>query len=501
VRILGYAGVLSYTPLTGCAPLTVNFKANNVDGVAGFIYDFGDGTTASSTGPVITHVYTKPGPHVPKVTLTDNLGCYVTSPGIDTIKVDGVYSGFTFSPFPACDRGAIQFMDTSHGAYSALNPPAWRFHDATTSSLASPSKTYAGPGTYAVTLYSSTVTGCKDTMKGKVTFHPLPIINAGKDTTICLSDSALLEPSGGVSYTWLPAATLSCSGCTTPYAFPAQQTRYLVIGTDENGCTNKDSVTVSIRTKVTATVSPGTEICSGKRTDLLATGGGTYEWSPPTGLNDPYIGNPIASPMVNTKYMVITRLASCTPDTDYVDIIVHPTPVVDAGKDQTMIAGNAVQLKAVGSDFITTWTWTPEDGLTCTDCSAPEAAPKRSTTYVITASTEFNCSAVDSVRVTVLCDNGQVYIPNTFTPEGNGVNDVFYPRGRGLQIINRFRIYNRWGEVVFERNNMQVDDRQQGWDGKKDGRLLSPDVYVYTVEAICDNGEPIRWQGDVMLLR
>jgi gliding motility-associated-like protein len=501
VRILGYAGVLSYTPLTGCAPLTVNFKANNVDGVAGFIYDFGDGTTAASTATTISHIYTQPGPHLPKVTLTDNLGCFVTSAGIDTIKVDGVYSGFTFSPFPACDRGTIQFIDTSRGAYSALNPPSWRFHDGSGSSQASPSKTYPGPGTYAVTLYSSTATGCKDTLKDKVVFHPLPIIRAGKDTAICLGDSALLEPTGGMSYTWSPTGSLSCVGCTTPYAFPTAQTQYTVTGTDEHGCTNQDSITVHIRTKVIATASPGTEICSGKRTDLLVTGGGTYEWSPPTGLTDPYIGNPIASPLATTRYMVITRLASCVPDTDYVEIVVHPTPVVDAGKDQTMIAGNAVQLKAVGSDFITVWEWTPGEGLSCIDCTSPEAAPKRSTTYVITVSTEFNCRAEDSVRVTVLCDNGQVYIPNTFTPEGNGVNDVFYPRGRGLQIINRFRIYNRWGEVVFERNNMQVDDRQQGWDGRKDGRLLSPDIYVYTVEAICDNGEPIRWQGDVMLLR
>jgi gliding motility-associated-like protein len=258
---------------------------------------------------------------------------------------------------------------------------------------------------------------------------------------------------------------------------------------------------VRIRTKTTATVSPDTEICSGDKLELSASGGGTYEWSPATGLSNPNIANPVASPTTTQYYTLITRLAACIPDTDYVNIIVHPTPVVDAGKDQTMIAGNFVQLKAIGSGFINIWEWTPGEGLSCIDCPAPEAQPRQSTTYVITASTEFNCQAVDSVRVTVLCDNSQVFIPNTFTPEGNGVNDVFYPRGRGLRIINHFRIYDRWGEIVFERSNMAVDDKQQGWDGKKNGRALSPDIYVYTVDAICDTGEPIKWQGDVMLLR
>ena len=500
-RVMGYAGVLSYSPLTGCAPLTVNFVANNVDGVAGFIFDFGDGSTAASTTPRMSHVYTKPGPHIPKITLTDNLGCSVTSMGTETIKVDGVHSGFTFSPFPACDNGTINFIDTSRGAYSALNAPTWRFHDGSVSTLLSPSRTYPSPGTYPVTLYSSTVSGCKDTLYSSVTFHPLPRIDAGPDTLVCLTDSATLQPSGGVSYVWAASPTLSCTGCTNPQAFPKVQTRYVVVGTDVHGCKNKDSVTVRLRTKTTATVSPGAEICSGESLALSASGGGTYEWSPPTGLSDPNIANPVANPGTTQNYTVITRLASCIPDTDYVEIIVHPTPTVDAGKDQTMIAGNPVQLRAIGSSFITIWNWSPPDGLSCDNCGAPEAAPKRTTTYTVRASTDFGCEATDSVRVTVLCDNNQVYIPNTFTPEGNGVNDVFYPRGRGLQVINRFRIYDRWGEVVFERTNMAVDDRTQGWDGKKGGRLLSPDVYVYTVEALCDTGEPIKWKGDVMLLR
>jgi gliding motility-associated-like protein len=500
-RVLGYKGVLSYSPLKGCAPLTVQFQANNVPGVVGFIYDFGDGTNQPSTATTITHVYTQAGPHVPRVTMTDNLGCSTVSVGLDTIKVDGVIAGFTFTPFPACDKGTIQFIDTSKGSYSTLNPVVWQFHDGTVTTQKNPSKTYPGPGRYPVIQYGSTTTGCKDTFRRDVVFHPLPSIFAGLDTTICVTDSAIMKPRGGISYLWSPGASLSCTNCTNPYAFPTVQTTYTVIGTDTNGCTNKDTVTVNVKYKTVTDVKGGGEICSGDTVQFFAGGASVYQWTPPYGLSDPHSAEPFAYPMVDQHYTLISRLAGCIPDTDYVNLTVHPTPTVEAGASQTMIAGNTVHLEAVTTGIITKYLWTPTEGIWDPLSPSTDAAPKRTTIYKITVTTEFGCTATDTVRVVVLCDNSQVYLPNTFTPDGNGVNDVFYPRGRGIANIDHFRIYDRWGEVVFERNNIAVDDKNNGWDGKKGGRALSPDIFVYTVEATCDTGEPIKWQGDVMLLR
>ncbi len=502
-QVLGYAGVLSYGPLSGCAPFTVTFNAKNVASVPGFIYNFGDGTTSATTASIITHTYTTPGPHLPVLTMTDNLGCSAMSVGIDTVRVDGVFAGFTFSPFPACDKGTIQFRDTSRGAYTPLNPPRWAFHDGTSSNLATPSKTYNGPGTYPVVLYSSTTGGCRDTFRSNVIFYPLPTIFAGDDTTICLSDSAVLKPFGGVSYTWSPAGSLSCAGCTHPYAYPATPTTYTVVGKDAHGCTNTDTITVRLRYKTVTEVKPvSKEICSGDTVAIAATGGQSfYQWSPPDSLGSPTSGNTIAYPVSSQHYMLISRYAGCLPDTDYVDIVVHPTPTVKASAGQTIMAGTPIRLEASATGTIAEWLWTPSDGLFTPTMAGTDAFPKGSTTYRITVKTEFGCLATDTVRIMVFCDNSQVYLPNTFTPDGNGVNDVFYPRGRGLSNIARFRIYNRWGELVFERANIAVDDKANGWDGKKAGHILSPDIYVYTIEATCDTGEPLKWQGDVMLLR
>lgn len=501
VRVLGYNGVLSYAPLTGCAPLTVQFNANNVPGVSGFIYDFGDGSTAPSTAASVTHIYTKPGPHVPKLTMTDNLGCSAISVGIDTVKVDGVLPGFTFTPFPGCDSGTIQFIDTSRGAYSQLNPVIWRFEDSSISTQASPVRSYPRPGHYTVIQYRTTTTGCKDTFVSEVVFYQRPVIQAGIDTLICAGDSIVLMPHGGVSYAWTPDASLSCGHCNQPYAFPTVPTTYVVVGTDSNGCTNTDTLHIDLKYKTVTVVDAPEEICAGDTVEFIAAGASTYHWRPATGLSNADTSSPRVFPVETQHYVLISRLAGCIPDTDYVNLVVHPTPTVEAGESQTMVAGSTLHLQAVATGDIAKWRWSPPEGIWSPSQPATDASPKRTTVYTITATTEYGCFATDSLRIVVLCDNSQVFLPNTFTPDGNGVNDIFYPRGKGIANIDHFRIYNRWGELVFERSNIAVDDKNNGWDGKKAGRELSPDVYVYTVEATCDTGEPIKWQGNVMLLR
>jgi gliding motility-associated-like protein len=165
-----------------------------------------------------------------------------------------------------------------------------------------------------------------------------------------------------------------------------------------------------------------------------------------------------------------------------------------------MIAGNTVQLNAMGNHIVQ-YAWKPAESLSCGDCQDPEASPKNTTTYAVVAFTDKGCSDSDRVTIYVICEQSQVYIPNTFTPNGDGQNDRFYPRGRGIRTIKSFKIYDRWGEVIFDRSNIDVNDQNQGWDGTFKGADLSPDVYVYTIDGICDTGEEFSWQGDISLIR
>jgi gliding motility-associated-like protein len=123
------------------------------------------------------------------------------------------------------------------------------------------------------------------------------------------------------------------------------------------------------------------------------------------------------------------------------------------------------------------------------------------TTYVIDVSSEYGCKSSDSVTISIYCDNGQIYVPNTFTPNHDGKNDVFYPHGTGVSKVKAFRIYNRWGELLFERTNITLNDKSNAWDGTYDGNEPRPDVYVWYIEAECESGQQLSLKGDVTIIR
>ena len=501
VNVLGYAGLMTYTPLSGCAPLTVTYVAH-VTGVPSFVYDFSDGNTLASSSDTVTHTYLVPGAYIPRIILNSNQGCQSSSVGTDLIKVDGVYAGFNYQPYPACGSDTIHFIDTSHAAFSSIISRKWIFHDATTSTLPNPFH-YYGPGTYSITMIETTSSGCIDSYKTTLSVFNIPVISAGLDTVVCLGDSALLSGSGGVSYTWSPTPGLSCATCGNTYVAPTVPTQYIVIGTDANGCSNTDTVLVSLKTKTAGSADSSGEICKLASIQLHAhafDNGATYTWIPPDGLDDSHSANPIASPGSSTKYMVIIKEGSCIPDTLFDNIIVHPIPTINTGPNQTIIAGDSYTIVTSGSNIVR-YLWTPDTYPSCDTCTDPTSTPSKSTLYKIFVTSDFGCKDSSQILIEVKCDQSQVFIPNTFTPNGDGANDNFYPHGKGLQIIKSFRIYDRWGEMVYEKQNIYLNDKSIAWDGTFKGTKLTPDVYVYVVDAICETGAPITWTGDVALIR
>lgn len=210
--------------------------------------------------------------------------------------------------------------------------------------------------------------------------------------------------------------------------------------------------------------------------------------------------DPLAAPKTTTTYMVVAKLASCLPDTNYVTVTVYPLPQVNAGNDQTILEGSTTYLVASGQNA-KLFVWTPSAGLSCDSCSNPGVDIRQTTTFTVTAFSRYGCEDSAKVTVNVLCDHSQVFIPNSFTPNGDGQNDVFYPRGVGIKIINSFRVYDRWGEMIFERKGIQLNDESNAWDGTYKGSKPRPDVYVYAIEAVCLSGETINWKGDVSIIR
>ena len=247
---------------------------------------------------------------------------------------------------------------------------------------------------------------------------------------------------------------------------------------------------------------PNDTLCVGRSTNLSAANATTYLWSPPDGLNATNIANPTATPLTTTRYRVVGYDAyHCFTDTGYVTITVGPKPTVNIGADITATNGVPVTFHPnYQNGPIVQYSWTPATDLSCTDCPEPIANIRNNITYAVTVVNSFGCSAVDSISVTAFCRKAEVFVPNAFTPDGDGLNDILMIRGTGI-MVKSFRIFTRWGETIFDKKNFAANDPKYGWDGKIRGVPATPDVYVFTAEVICDNGAVYTYKGNTTILK
>jgi gliding motility-associated-like protein len=379
----------------------------------------------------------------------------------------------------------------------------WNFGNGQSSTLMNPSPVqYQNAGNYPVSLVVTNSSGCRDSVSTNIDAYPIPVVSAGPDTLICQGTGRMLNATGADTYQWSPATGLSCTNCQNPIATPAVETQYIVTGTTIHGCSSIDSVTVSVVLPFQMTTYGGDTLCVGKSTRMAASGAHHYQWSPAAGLDDPTAATPIASPQSTTNYMVVGfDDKQCFTDTSYIRVVVYPIPTVDAGPDKTINVGQTIDLVPTISPDVTAVTWTPTGSIFRNDFPAISVKPRETTTYQIIAKNPGKCTAVDQVTVHVICNGANVFIPNTFSPNGDGSNDIFYPRGTGLFNIKTMRIFNRWGEMVFEKSNFNANDMMSGWDGTYKGQKLNPDVFVYIIDVRCDNDNTLNYKGNVTLIR
>jgi len=183
-------------------------------------------------------------------------------------------------------------------------------------------------------------------------------------------------------------------------------------------------------------------------------------------------------------------------------IYVTPPPTATPVQNPiTITVGNGSDLLMNYTGAIISYLWLPNNRLSCNNCAAPFADPKMDTKYTVEVTDRFGCTNKSDITVIVLCGKTNFFIPNTFSPNGDGQNEVFYPRGTGLFRIKSMLVFDRWGEVVFEKKDFLPNDPSAGWNGTFNGRKASADVYIYMMEIICDNNSVIPVKGNVTLLR
>ncbi len=334
------------------------------------------------------------------------------------------------------------------------------------------------------TMYFVTVTisGCSGSATMQVIVNPIPAPIITGVTSICSGKSTTLTSSTGGPYIWNTGATTA-----SITVMPAVTTNYS-LNVTINSCTGTAMQTVTVVPPVIAKITSN-NICVGDNVILTASGGTTYLWNTGTTTN-PLTDNPITT----TSYTVIASSGNCTDTTTYT-VIVNPLPTVTATGNATISYGNSTPLKSIGSGK---YSWIPPTGLSCSDCANPIATPTATTQYCVVIKDSIGCS--DSACVTVTLDlkcgdNGELFVPNGFSPNGDGQNDILYVRGAGV-VEMYWVIYDRWGEKVFETTNPK-----HGWDGTYHGKQLDPAVFVYYLKVTCFSGNEITQKGNVAIIK
>lgn len=502
IRVKGAVANFGFVSPTLCDKGSVSFSDSTTsnDGIATYAWDFGDGNTSSAQNPV--HHYTAPGLYYPQLVITTLSGCKDTMQKATPVKIVASPQAAIVAPANGCAPLTATFGGTVAADTSAVSW-SWNLGNGHLSDLQNPpAQVYTTAAAYPVTLIVTNSSGCKDTVNHTVEAYIVPTVGAGIDTLVCRGSGITLHATGADNYNWTPAAGLSCVDCPNPVASPIALTDYIVTGTTIHGCSNIDTVRVNVKQPFVMQNSIGDTLCKGGSLRLFASGAHTYAWSPASGLSSTVSPIVTAAPSVTTIYRVIgTDDKRCFRDTAYIPVVVYNYPTVDAGKDKTITAGQTTVLTPVVSNDVISVSWSPTNTTVSSNYPSITVKPRETTTYFAEVVNAGGCKSRDELTITILCDNANVFIPNTFSPNGDGSNDLFYARGTGLFNIKAMYIFNRWGEMVFQKTGVKPNDAGAGWDGTYKGVKLPPDVYVYTAEVQCENGTILVLKGNVALLR
>lgn len=322
-------------------------------------------------------------------------------------------------------------------------------------------------------------------------------VQAAPDTTICTGDPVTLSAvsDGRYVFTWiLPPGQTIAHQLDTTYV-PSSSSPF-VIHAQLQSCVAQDTMQVRLVNYPVHAPFQEFSICYGDAATLTAANGVYYAWNPSSSVDQPNQPRTLAHPTDTTLYVVskIDTLGCPKPTFDSIQVDVIPPVKVFAGNDTLITLGESFMLHGT-SNVPGTYTWLPPDGLSDVHIPDPIASGTRDITYTLKVSTPIGCYGIDSIHVRYL-KGPDIYVPTAFTPNGDGHNDVLRPFPVGIVRLDYFRVYNRWGELVFE-----TSQYLQGWNGYYRGKPADPGGYVWVVKGEDERGRTFLKKGVAVLIR
>ena len=422
------------------------------------------------------------------VVTTNSNGC--TASNTVTINQPTVISLTTTSTQSACglNTGTATVVATGgFGSYSYSWSPSGG-NAATASNLA--------VGSYAVTVTDGN--GCSKVANVNVVSANPPVITVTNVTNIsCFglaNGSATISVNGGspgYTYNWLP------TGGNGPSATNLVAGQYTVTVTDNIGCTSTEIINITTPAELVVTTTGAGANCGsqdGTATANVTGGSGTYTylWTPGN-----FTTQSISNLATGTYDVVVTDGNGCTAANFYAVVQIGGLNIQVNPVTATIFEGESINLNATLTPYVPglIYTWTPANGLTCTDCPNPTATPDTTTIYTITITTPDGCSGSVTSTIITKVNCGEHFIPTVFSPNGDGKNDVFKIYGKCIVAVD-LKIFNRWGEKVFESFDMEY-----GWDGTYKGEFITPDSYYYSAKISFQDGTFANEKGAINVVK
>ncbi|MEN9686523.1 MAG: hypothetical protein RLZZ28_2309 [Bacteroidota bacterium] len=455
-------------------------------------WDFGDVSTDADTAITknASYKYATSGARTISLSVSNTKGCtdsvqlnYLIGdkPVIQLPFRDTLICNIDSLPIPINSRGIISWTPNKNILFASTANPVVFPKDSTR---------------YYVSLNDN---GCIATDSVMVNVLPFIKVNLGLDTLICKTDSIRLHPiSDALSYRWKSSSGTAVGNIKNPFVQPLVNTAYYVTA-NLGKCEDKDTVLVKVAPYPIAIAGPDTAICFGNRLLLKSTiVGSSISWSPAASLINEHTATPTAGPSKTTAYILrVTDTVGCNKAVyDTITVAVSPPVKASAGNDTMAIPNQPMQLNASGG---VSYKWSPEIGLSNPSIANPVAlldAGTDSIKYKVRVSDANGCFADDEIIIRYNKTGPDIFVPTAFTPNADGKNDFLKPVTIGIAQLNYFRIYNRWGELVFSTTVMG-----KGWDGMYRSKPQPSNTYVFETEGIDYTGKIVFRKGTSVLIR
>tara|TARA_B100000508_G_scaffold141062_1_gene145789 strand:- start:27511 stop:31875 length:4365 start_codon:yes stop_codon:yes gene_type:complete len=491
---------------TNCYPATIFFNDySKGDSITWRTWDFGDGIAPirSPLKDSLTKTFLAPGKFDIKVVVETSNGCKDSVTYFEYIEIRGPYSRFSVSPDSVCINEPITFYHDTSNLYTYTL--IWDFADGRVDSTGIGVKQldhkYQMTGILeAILLFKDSSGECEWSFKREIVVEDVradfkfdldsvgcqPFTTRFKDLSVDGNQWSWNFGDGNSSNTQDPANTFKDDG-----TFPVT----LIHTNSRNGCKDTASRNVLVYPLPKVQGNGDTALCLGDSVQLGASGARTYLWSPDYKITRLDIVDPKAAPDSTYQYRVVGTDSNNCKNESVVNVFIQQVPTITLPDDQVIIIGEEINVNTSGR-YGSSYRWEPPTGLSCSDCPNPTAKPLKNTTYTLYVSDSLGCFETKGTFIVEVQPKLSLDVPDVFTPNGDGSNDVISPAGWGIKELLEFKVYNRWGELVFE-----ATKETPGWDGYYKGELQNMETYVYYARALSYDDEVISKEGYFTLVR